>query len=111
MDPQRRVARYRLNRLAEWEAEGRDESSATTADDAVVGGDGDGDGGRVGGDALPSGPSEFERPSGPRPSSMAARGAFADELVRQAMARGEFDDLPLAGKPIPGLTGRHDPDW
>jgi hypothetical protein len=42
---------------------------------------------------------------------MAARGAFADELVRQAMARGEFDDLPLTGKPIPGLTGRYDPDW
>ena len=42
---------------------------------------------------------------------MAARGAFADELVRQAMARGEFDDLPLAGKPIPGIGGRYDPDW
>jgi hypothetical protein len=27
------------------------------------------------------------------------------------MARGEFDELPLTGKPIPGLTGRHDPDW
>jgi hypothetical protein len=42
---------------------------------------------------------------------MATRAAFADELVRQAMARGEFDDLPLTGKPIPGLTGRYDPDW
>lgn len=41
---------------------------------------------------------------------MERRGAWADELVRQAIARGEFDDLPLAGKPIPGLT-RHDPDW
>ena len=28
-------------------------------------------------------------------------------LVRQAMARGEFDNLPLTGKPIPGLGGRH----
>ncbi|KAA1420126.1 DUF1992 domain-containing protein [Mumia zhuanghuii] len=27
------------------------------------------------------------------------------------MARGEFDDLPLHGKPIPGLGDTHDPDW
>jgi hypothetical protein len=27
------------------------------------------------------------------------------------MARGDFDDLPGAGKPIPGLDGTHDPDW
>lgn len=41
---------------------------------------------------------------------MEHRGSWADEVVRQAMARGEFDHLSLAGKPIPGLT-RHDPDW
>ncbi|MBW9208973.1 DUF1992 domain-containing protein [Mumia sp. zg.B21] len=27
------------------------------------------------------------------------------------MARGAFDDLPLHGKPIPGLGDTHDPDW
>ena len=27
------------------------------------------------------------------------------------MARGEFDNLPGAGKPIPGLDKPHDPDW
>jgi hypothetical protein len=31
--------------------------------------------------------------------------------VRQAIARGEFDDLPGAGKPIPDLGTEHDPDW
>jgi hypothetical protein len=31
--------------------------------------------------------------------------------VEQAMARGEFDDLPGAGKPIEGLGTDHDPDW
>ncbi|MBX9244419.1 DUF1992 domain-containing protein, partial [Actinotalea ferrariae] len=42
---------------------------------------------------------------------MDRRGEWVDELVRQAIARGEFDDLPLAGKPIPGIDGHHDPDW
>lgn len=27
------------------------------------------------------------------------------------MARGDFDDLPGAGKPIEGLGETHDPDW
>lgn len=36
---------------------------------------------------------------------------WVDLQVRQAMARGEFDDLPGAGKPIRGLGGAHDPDW
>jgi len=37
--------------------------------------------------------------------------ARADYLVRDAMARGEFDNLKYAGKPIPGLGDRYDPDW
>ena len=37
--------------------------------------------------------------------------ARADYLVRDAMARGEFDNLKYAGKPIPGLGDGHDPDW
>ncbi|MDQ6739192.1 MAG: DUF1992 domain-containing protein [Actinomycetota bacterium] len=35
----------------------------------------------------------------------------ADYLIRDAMARGEFDNLEYAGKPIPGLGGAPDPDW
>lgn len=35
----------------------------------------------------------------------------ADYLIRDAMARGEFDHLQYAGKPIPGLGGTYDPDW
>ena len=38
------------------------------------------------------------------------RAEWVEEVVRQAIARGEFDALPLTGKPIPNLT-RHDPDW
>lgn len=37
--------------------------------------------------------------------------ARADYLVRDAIARGEFDNLKYAGKPIPGLGDRYDPDW
>jgi hypothetical protein len=36
---------------------------------------------------------------------------WVDLQVRRAMERGEFDDLPGAGKPIKGLGSTHDPDW
>jgi hypothetical protein len=36
---------------------------------------------------------------------------WVDLQIRQAMARGEFDNLPGAGKPLRGLDGTHDPDW
>ncbi len=35
---------------------------------------------------------------------------LADRHIREAIARGEFDDLPGAGKPL-DLPARHDPDW
>lgn len=31
--------------------------------------------------------------------------------IKQAMERGEFEDLPGFGKPIEGLGPEHDPDW
>lgn len=37
--------------------------------------------------------------------------SWVDHQVRQAVVRGEFDDLPGYGKPIEGLGGQHDPDW
>ncbi|WP_347041012.1 DUF1992 domain-containing protein [Brachybacterium nesterenkovii] len=33
-----------------------------------------------------------------------------DDAIEAAIARGEFDDLPGAGKPL-RLPSRHDPDW
>lgn len=39
------------------------------------------------------------------------KASFVDQQIRAAMARGAFDDLPLHGKPIPGLGDTHDPDW
>lgn len=36
---------------------------------------------------------------------------WVDLQVKEAMERGDFDDLPGAGKPIEGLGAEHDPDW
>ena len=36
---------------------------------------------------------------------------WVDIQVRRAMERGDFDDLPGAGKPIEGLGAEHDPEW
>lgn len=41
---------------------------------------------------------------------MEQRAGWVEVLVDQAIARGEFDHLRLAGKPLPNLA-RHDPDW
>ncbi|MBG6217091.1 hypothetical protein IWX75_001545 [Arthrobacter sp. CAN_A6] len=37
--------------------------------------------------------------------------ARARLIVDDAVRRGEFENLPLAGKPIPGLGDSYDPDW
>jgi Domain of unknown function (DUF1992) len=42
---------------------------------------------------------------------MAQQHTWVDLQVRQAMDRGEFDDLPGAGKPIRDLGETHDPNW
>ncbi|WP_432478282.1 DUF1992 domain-containing protein [Nocardioides sp. GXQ0305] len=78
-------------------------------------------------------PDDEQRPGG-RPESRAAADRVAEERdrrtgraaararmeqqqtwvdlqVRQAMERGDFDDLPGAGKPIDDLGTSHDPDW
>jgi hypothetical protein len=36
---------------------------------------------------------------------------WVDLQIRQAMERGDFDDLPGQGKPIADLGSQHDPDW
>jgi len=44
----------------------------------------------------------------PTPSD---RALFVEAAVQDAIRRGEFDDLPGAGKPLTGLDRVHDPDW
>lgn len=42
---------------------------------------------------------------------MDQRAQVIENAIQQAIRRGDFNDLPGAGKPLPGLTGAHDPDW
>ena len=42
---------------------------------------------------------------------MAQQHTWVDLQVRQAMDRGDFDDLPGAGQPIKDLGDSHDPNW
>ena len=39
------------------------------------------------------------------------RAAYIESAIQVAIRRGDFDDLPGAGKPIEGLGTHHDPDW
>ncbi|XVV06445.1 DUF1992 domain-containing protein [Actinosynnema sp. CA-248983] len=36
---------------------------------------------------------------------------WVERQIREAQDKGEFDDLPSAGKPLPGLSGPHDELW
>ncbi|GAA4731080.1 hypothetical protein GCM10023216_23810 [Isoptericola chiayiensis] len=100
-DPVRRAAQYRMDRESEREAA---------------------EAGRTGpaGDRAPGGPpsdeDETRRDAEQRRRdrvrrSMTDRARWVDTLVDQAMRRGDFDDLPSAGKPLRGIGGTHDPDW
>jgi hypothetical protein len=42
---------------------------------------------------------------------MAQQHTWVDLQLRQAIERGDFDDLPGAGKPIADLGEHHDPHW
>jgi hypothetical protein len=37
--------------------------------------------------------------------------SWVERQIREAIERGEFDNLPGAGKPLPGLNGRDDENW
>ena len=37
--------------------------------------------------------------------------SWVERQIREATERGEFDNLPGAGRPIPGLNGREDENW
>jgi len=112
-DPVRRAAQYRVDReIAREEAEREDAErgdgpDASRADLPGVGDEARADGRRP--DERE--PDEADATRGPRRVRPEDRAMYVDTVIDQAIRRGEFDDLPLAGKPIPGLTGTHDPDW
>ncbi|GAA3765140.1 hypothetical protein GCM10022240_16720 [Microbacterium kribbense] len=47
----------------------------------------------------------------PRAMTETQRWAYVETSLQQAIRRGDFDDLPGAGKPLEGLGDHHDPDW
>jgi hypothetical protein len=61
--------------------------------------------------------SDRERAKDPRTGVDAAaerirqQSSWVDLQIRQAVARGDFEELPGYGKPLDNLTGEHDPDW
>lgn len=91
-DPLRRAAQYRVDRETARERAERGEPDGPGRPGAGVG-------------------AEPEEGPGQQRPRMDERALWVDTIVDQAIRRGEFDDLPLAGKPIPGLTGGYDPDW
>ncbi|MDR6907162.1 hypothetical protein J2X63_002870 [Agromyces sp. 3263] len=82
-DPQRAAWQYRLDRTACEEAIARGE--APDVADAAA--------------------------EQARSFTQAERSAYVENAIQQAIRRGEFDNLPGAGKPLEGLNGQHDPDW
>lgn len=59
------------------------------------------------------GGADGDEETGTPPGAAAAvdRAAFIETAIQVAIRRGEFDDLPGAGKPLEGLGTHHDPDW
>ncbi|KNY05769.1 J-domain-containing protein [Microbacterium sp. GCS4] len=57
------------------------------------------------------GPEDAEAGSAPGVAAAVDRAAYIETAIQVAIRRGEFDDLPGAGKPLEGLGGHHDPDW
>jgi hypothetical protein len=81
-DPRVAAARYRMDRMARDAGEGEEQ---------------------------PEEPAERAAPE--RGSTASERAAFVEVSIQQAIRRGEFDNLPGAGKPLQGLGDHHDPDW
>ena len=65
---------------------------------------------RIDPDADTAGADEVED-APPPPRRPEDQTLWVDQQIRAAMARGEFDDLPLAGKPLPHIDTAADPDW
>lgn len=81
------AARYRLDRVTEGASADTEQADAGPAEQPV------------------------RSASAPRSPNAIDRAAYVETAIQQAIRRGEFDDLPGAGKPLPNLGSTHDPDW
>lgn len=62
-------------------------------------------------DAEPHEPESRAKSRAAAAARMEQQQTWVDLQIRQAMARGDFDDLAGTGKPIEDLGTAHDPDW
>ncbi|WP_293780519.1 DUF1992 domain-containing protein [uncultured Aeromicrobium sp.] len=46
-----------------------------------------------------------------RERRLESQALWVEQQIRAAVARGDFDDLPYCGKPLPDDLMRRDPDW
>lgn len=84
-DPRQAAERYRLERDARAGRLGPEDAAALERD--------------------------AQREAPERGSTAAERAAFVENSIQQAIRRGDFENLPGAGKPLPDLGAAHDPDW
>jgi hypothetical protein len=96
-DPAQGVARYLVRREEDRDL-AREEASGESAGPGPAGGE------------PAARPTEAQLAEA-RARRVEQRALWVDRVVDQAIARGEFDDNPWQGKPLPGIDGRHDPDW
>ena len=83
-DSRLNVARYQIGKLESAdEADGTERADNTQADDTNDAGQ----------------------------PTMEQRAQIVEISIQQAMRRGDFDDLPGAGKPLTGLQNAYDPNW
>lgn len=61
--------------------------------------------------ARQDGEPEAEQAPAPMHLTSENRHQFVESAIQVAIRRGDFDDLPGAGKPLEGLGAHHDPDW
>jgi hypothetical protein len=61
--------------------------------------------------AVPSAQEQAAEASAVSQVTPEQRAGMVEIAIQQAMRRGEFENLPGAGRPIPGLDRVHDPDW
>lgn len=102
-DPLRRVAQYRVDREAAAEAADQEPAAGAAEEDALRA--------PVRDSGVPDPDDAASTAEQRRTKRMDDRALWVDTVIDQAIRRGEFDDLPGQGKPIPGLGGTHDPDW
>ncbi|MBM9462545.1 DUF1992 domain-containing protein [Aeromicrobium sp. YIM 150415] len=66
---------------------------------------------RIGDEDPPASETEQSEYEAGRERRLEAQPLWIDQQIRSAMARGDFDNLPYAGKPLPDRLLRNDPDW